>query len=53
MEANRTTMSLEEAAEKRDMQELLEYIQKQVGNLMFTYTVGIFNLFDYISPPHK
>ena len=30
MDANRTTMSLEEAAEKQDMQELLEYIRKQV-----------------------
>ena len=30
MDANRTTMSLEEAAEKQDMQDLLEYIRKQV-----------------------
>ena len=32
MEANRTTMSLEEAAEKKDMQELLEFIRQKVGS---------------------
>ena len=45
MEENRTTMSLEEAAEKQDMQELLEYIRKQVRlDAIFFSTFTLMNL---------